>query len=604
MLVDLKVKNFAIVEDGHIEFEKGMVAFTGETGAGKSLMLDAITLLLGAKARRDLVRAGQDLAEVEGVFDLSEAPEHRERVRSLGFDIEGEDGHLLLVRREFSSAHINRNRIWIQGSSATRKQLQAVLGDLVEISGQHEFLRLGRDEFLLDLIDHYGGLRGEVRDFSALYSQYTELKAEVEALVEERRERETRLDFVNFQIEEMQKAGIGPGLEEAEQEWLLTTRKLGNVEKLSKTLGELQSLFSGLDGDSHSSGGILGSLVRAQHLLGELKDFGEQFSSLDEQVEQISTIAGEVDREFGQIFHSLESDPAELDAAEERLSQLKKLKRKFSLETDGLIAHFEQLESERVRLENSEENLSQRQLSLAQLEKRLEESAEALHERRMLAAKEMEKLWIKDIRLLGMPQAELKLGLSVGSSIQRNGNSLMTALFNANKGEKLQPLGKVASGGELSRIMLALKNIVASRSEVSVYLFDEVDAGIGGETALKVAERLKQIAADNQVLVVTHLASIASKADIQLFIEKQTQKGRTRTLIRKLSAKERVDEIARMLGQSSSGVAKKLAKEMLKGESNGKSSTKVSSKSSSKASTKSSSKASSKASDLTSEVSP
>lgn len=564
LLVDLKVKNFAIVEDGHIEFEKGMVAFTGETGAGKSLMLDAITLLLGAKARRDLVRAGAEMAEVEGVFDLSDAPEHRERVRSLGFDIEGEDGHMLLVRREFSSAHINRNRIWIQGNSATRKQLQAVLGDMVEISGQHEFLRLGKDEFLLDLVDNYGGLRSEVRDFAALYAQYAEMKSEVESLIQESRERETRLDFVNFQIEEMQKAGIGPGLEEAEQEWLTTTRKLGNVEKLSNTLGELQALFSGVDNDSHSSGGILGSLVRAQQLLSELRDFGEQFTNLDEQVEQISTIAGEVDREFGQIFNSLESDPAELDAAEARLSQLKRLKRKFSLETDGLIAHFEQLEAERTRLENSEENLSQRQQSLIQLEKRLKESADALHERRSLAAKEMEKLWVKDIRLLGMPQAELKLKLNVSDSVQRSGCSQLSALFNANKGEKLQPLGKIASGGELSRIMLALKNIVASRSEVSVYLFDEVDAGIGGETALKVAERLKQIAQDNQVLVVTHLASIASKADVQLFIEKQTHKGRTRTLIRKLSAKERVDEIARMLGQSSSGVAKKLAREMLK----------------------------------------
>ncbi len=563
MLSELRVKNFAIVEDGQLEFSKGMIAFTGETGAGKSLLLDAITLLLGAKARRDLVRTGSETAEVEGVFDLSDAPEQRERLKNLGFEVDGEDGHLLLIRREFSADLINKNRIWIQGRSATRKQLQGALGDLVEISGQHEFLRLGREDFILNLVDQYGGLKSDLQEYEALYFQYHDVKSELEELERGAGEKQSRIDFLKFQIEELERAGIAPGLEVEEAQWLQIRGRLGNVEKLQFSLGKSKALLDGSEMDGLGGEGVVSSLTSIERECAGIEEFGTQFKDLSASAESLRVQAEELRLSVAHLLSNLEADPETLDNAEERLSQLKKLKRKYSLETEGLIQHVKDLRAELDRLDMSEEKISLKQKHFATMEKALFDKAYILHERRVLAAKEMQKRWQVDIRLLGMPQAQLNLELEIVAVPGHSGMSKLTALFTANKGEKLHVLGKVASGGELSRILLALKNIVASKSEVGVYLFDEVDAGIGGETALRVAERLKAISKDNQVLVVTHLASIASYANAQIFIEKETHKGRTRTLVRPLSEKERVPEIARMLGQSSSKAAMKLAQEML-----------------------------------------
>jgi len=544
-----------------------MIAFTGETGAGKSLLLDAITLLLGAKARRDLVRSGTETAEVEGVFDLSLAPEQRERLNHLGFEVDGEDGHLLLVRREFSAEHINRNRIWIQGKSATRKQLQSALGDLVEISGQHEFLRLGREDFILNLVDQYGGLRSDIQEYEALYFQYHDMKEELDELERGAGEKQSRIDFLKFQIDELERVGIAPGLEEEEAEWMQIRSRLGNVERLQLALSKSKAL---LDGADSGSDGVVAALATIERECAGLDSFGAQFKELAASAETLRVQADELNRSVTDMLENLEADPATLDDAEERLSQLKRLKRKYSLETEGLIKHVVDLRAELERLDMSEENISLRRQKFDTMAKALFDKAQMLHERRVLAAKEMQKLWEADIRMLGMPQAELKLELNLVEEPGHSGMTRIQAMFTANKGEKLHVLGRVASGGELSRILLALKNIVASKSEVGVYLFDEVDAGIGGETALRVAERLKQIASDNQVLVVTHLASIAAYANSQVFIEKETQKGRTRTQIKVLTEKERVHEIARMLGQSSSKAALKLAGEMLENVKNSK----------------------------------
>lgn len=565
MLVALRVKNFAIVEDGTLEFTKGMTAFTGETGAGKSLLFDAITLLLGAKAKSDLVRTGCTNAEVEGVFDISQATEQYRRLEELGFEVDPEEGSLLLVRREFSASDVSKNRIWIQGLAATRKQLQEVLGDLVEISGQHEFLKLGREDFLLALVDQYGGLKSDVHDFEKLYSQVQVLKNELRDIETRAGQRDTRVDFLKFQIEEFERAGIEPGLEESEREWVALRNRLGSMEKLRLALEKSLIAFDGAEGESGDSA-VPGALAEISLVGRELRAFenvGSEFKTLLEGADDLQSRAQDLSYRLRQALSSLEADPAALDEAETRLSHLTRLKRKYNVDTEGLLSLMRDYQAEVARLDRSEENIAELRDRCATVQKRMNEAALKLHERRQKASTEMQKLWERDIRMLGMPQAELKIEAERLAEERSRGFTRIQVLFSANPGEKLNPVGKVASGGELSRIMLALKNIVAGRSEVGVYLFDEVDAGIGGETAQRVAERLQHIASENQVLVVTHLASIAAHAQSQVLISKETLKGRTRTLIRALDHSERPLEIARMLGQSQSKAALQLAEEFL-----------------------------------------
>jgi DNA repair protein RecN (Recombination protein N) len=565
MLVALRVKNFAIVEDGTLEFGKGMTAFTGETGAGKSLLFDAITLLLGAKAKSDLVRTGCTNAEVEGVFDIGQSTEQRSRLEELGFEIDPTEGGLLLVRREFSASDVSKNRIWIQGLAATRKQLQEVLGDLVEISGQHEFLKLGREDFLLSLVDQYGGLRADVVDFEKLFSQAQLLKNELKEIEDRAGQRDTRLDFLRFQIEEFDKAGIAPGLEESEREWMALRNRLGSMEKLRLALDKSLMAFEGRDSDGAEASvpGALAEIALVGRELRAFENVGSEFKTLLESSEDLQSRAMDLSYRLRQALQSLEADPQALDEAETRLSHLTRLKRKYNVDTEGLLSLMRDYQAEIARLDRSEENIAELRDRTQAVQKRLSENALKLHERRGKASSEMQKLWERDIRMLGMPQAELKIEVERLAEERSRGFTRVQVLFSANPGERLSPVGKVASGGELSRIMLALKNIVAGRSEVGVYLFDEVDAGIGGETAQRVAERLQHIASENQVLVVTHLATIAAHANSQFLIAKETLKGRTRTLIRALAPSERPHEIARMLGESQSKAALLLAREFL-----------------------------------------
>ncbi len=565
MLVELKVRNFAIVEDGALRFSQGLTAFTGETGAGKSLLFDAITLLLGAKARSDLVRTGAATAEVEGVFDLSSNAEQRARLQELGFGLDDEDAGLLIVRRELSAKEVSKNRIWIQGRAATRSQLQDVLGDLVEISGQHEFLKLGREDVLLALLDQYGHLKDEATEVEAHYHRWVAAREELASIETNESGRQARLDYLSFQIEELERAGIHPKLAEEEAELLAVRGRLASVEKLRIACERGLAL---IDGGESDAGSVPGALSALQNVAREFRPFealGKDLKDILIKAEELESSANDLRASVQRLSGSLDADPEALENAESRLSLLTRLKRKYSLETEGLCELLTQAKVEHARLNGGDGRVAELRKQVEALNGRLYKVATGLHERRASAASELQKLWEKDIRLLGMNQARLEVQVELGDEPRPRGMTRVQALFSANAGEALKPLGKVASGGELSRIMLALKHIVAGRSEVGVYLFDEVDAGIGGETGGRVALRLKQIAEENQVLVVTHLATIAAHAHSQFLIEKLTEKGRTRTRIEPLVGDARTAEIARMLGGASSKAARELAREMLHG---------------------------------------
>ena len=566
MLRELRVKNFAIVEDGTLSLETGMTAFTGETGAGKSLLLDAVTLLLGTKARSDLVRSGAKVAEVEGVFDLTKDPDKRALAEELGFSVDLEDdGSLLLVRREISAQEVGRNRIWIQGRSATRSQLQELLGDWVEVSGQHEFLRLGRENYVLNLVDQFGGLKDEARSFTEAFEKLRELQLRCEGAAQAEANREARLDYLRFQVEEFERAGINSESEKEEERLVALRARLGSVEKIRVALETCRSILEGAESGDRSGAGLVSGIQSLLRELRPFESFGEDFALSVKAADESSSALLELDRSVGRILDSLEADPSALESAESRLSHINRLKRKYNADMGELVTLLEAARKEIDELGSSEDRIEILRAQVANAEERVKALALGLHERRVDAASALEKLWQKDIRLLGMSRARLELKLDASDTLSPLGATRMEALFSANPGEAPKPLGKVASGGELSRIMLALKHIVAGRSEIGVYLFDEVDAGIGGETAQAVGQRLRELASDNQVLVVTHLAQIAARGHHQFRIKKSTEKGRTRTVIDPLlRASDRENEIARMLGDTGSKAALNLAKELLK----------------------------------------
>ena len=563
MLKELRVRNFAIVEDGHLKIGAGMTAFTGETGAGKSLLFDAVTLLLGGKARSHLVRTDAASAEVEGVFDLSRDPAKKKLAAELGFDIEADDGDLLFIRREISSGgEAGRNRTWIQGKSATRAQLQNLLGGWVEVSGQHEFLRLGREDYILGVVDQYGSLREESREFEAAYDQHSALIEEFEKATAEQQDRASRIGYLSYLVEELEKAGVSPEAEQEEERLLTLRAKLGNFEKVQRGLETVRAQIDGSEGDEASAGALVRIQTATRELM-NLSDFGEEFRQLATRLEQAEEVLSEFSLHLNKMASSLEADPESLEEAESRLSLLNRVKRKYAKEVAELVSMLGEAREELKRLENVDERISGLQTRLDKSQTNLDRLATRLHERRQQAAGALGKAWEKDLRQLGMKQARLNLEVSRLDAFRSTGFTRIESLFSANPGETLRPLGKVASGGELSRILLSLKHIVAGRSEIGIYLFDEVDAGIGGETAHAVAARLKGIAKDNQVVVVTHLAQIAATSHDQFRIQKVTEKGKTRTVIEKVTRDERTEEIARMLGDTGSRAAQKLAKELL-----------------------------------------
>ncbi|MBS1985478.1 MAG: DNA repair protein RecN [Bdellovibrionales bacterium] len=563
MLKELKVRNFAIVEDGRLEFDLGLTAFTGETGAGKSLLFDAVTLLLGGKARSQMVRTGANSAEVEGVFDLSQDDAKRALAAELGFEVDGDEGHLLFIRREISALDTAKNRVWIQGKSATRSQLQSLLGDWVEVSGQHEFLRLGREDYILHVVDQFGQLSGEADQFAKAFALHSELVTEFQTARTDHTQRATRIDFLRFQAEELERAGVGPDAALEEERLLSLRARLGNIDRIGRALESARRRLEGSDADGDAPGALT-QLQSALRELGTLQELGEEFRELVVGLEQVESQLGEWASRVNRMAAQLEADPESLEQAESKLSLMMRVKRKYGREMAELGDMLAESRAELLRLENSDERLAELEARCESSKQALTKLADKLHARRVEAAAVLAKAWEKDLRALGMKQARLKLEVSRLADFRESGVTRVEALFSANAGESERSLGKVASGGELSRILLALKHIVAGRSEIGIYLFDEVDSGIGGETAHAVAARLRGIAEENQVIVVTHLAQIAAASHAQFRIRKVTEKGKTRTLISPIEDKERSEEIARMLGDTGSKAAQKLAKELLR----------------------------------------
>ncbi|MGD9588291.1 MAG: DNA repair protein RecN [Pyrinomonadaceae bacterium] len=555
MLEYLKVKNIALIGELEAEFGPGLNLLTGETGSGKSIIVDSVGVLTGERASTDLIKAGEDLAIIEGLFKVNESRELGETLENVGA---GLDGGELIIRRELSRT--GRNRIFINGQLATQAVLRQIGRHLIAIHGQGEHSELFDPGSHRGLLDAFAGLGELVNQAEKAYRAWGEIKAELAALKADEADKLQLLDVLRFQIDEIEKAAVQAGESE---ELEIEKKRLANAEKLAALSLEAYSL---LYEDENSTAS---TLQKATRNVEELAEFDARFADYTESIQAAAAVIEDLAitaRDFGS---HLEFSPQRLEAIENRLAEISRLTRKYGGSVDAVLEH---LGESRERLEAIETSEFQEERLTAELERRRTafiETAMKLHERRAAAAAKYAKAVEASLKEVALEKArfEVRVELREGAGdegFRPSGIDRVEFYFSANPGEPPMPLARVASGGEASRLMLVLKTTAREKTPGVTAVFDEIDAGIGGRVAESVGMKLKALAEGQQVLCVTHQPQVASKADTHLLIEKLMKKGSTEITVRVLDPGEQVEEIARMLaGETITDAARENAREML-----------------------------------------
>lgn len=563
VLKELRIKNFAVIDELHVQFAPGLYVLTGETGAGKSIIIEALSLSLGGRASADLIRTGEETAIIEAAFDLADHPEVQEFARNQGIDV---DGHELVIKRVISAS---RNRVYVNGGLSTVSVLEQLGSRLVEIHGQYEQQTLLHPARQRDILDSYAGLFELRHALERNYDYQHGLRKRLTELTTQADERTQRRQLLQFQRQEIDQAHLRLGEEDelkAERNILMHTEKLLQVAERSSDL-----LYAGEDALAGRLGRMLISLEDVSAIDTSLKPVVDDLRETLYQLEE----AGRV---LGDYASRIEFDPVRLGEIEERLAELSALKRKYGSTVEAILTLRETLTKELESLQQQTENMEALRAELAATERQVREQALELSQRRVTAAATLDRDVERELHELSMSAARFGIAfrqtpdpeglISVGGTpvhLSPTGIEDIEFMFTANPGEHARPLAKIASGGELSRVMLALKSVLAAVAHVPTLVFDEVDAGIGGGVAEVVGHKLKHLAKTSQVLCSTHLPQIASRGDVHLLIEKDIASGRTVTTVRQLTPKERVDEIARMSGGLTiTDITRKLAAEMLR----------------------------------------
>lgn len=552
LLVELHIQNFALIDRLDIQFGPGLNVLTGETGAGKSIVVDALQLALGGRASADVVRTGADAARVEAVFHVSEEEPVVADLREMGVCDDLEPG-LVILRRDIADS--GRSRARINGHPVTVAQLLHIGEQLVDVHGQHDHQSLLRAANQLELLDAYGGptLLKKRRQFAQLWQELVSTRDELHKLRRGERERARRLDLVRFQLDEIDGARLEVGEEERLQQ---LQAKLSQLGRLQSETNRLYTALSTGDDGLPSAGDVLSEAAQTAAELAKVD------SELDEAAQLLETAALHV-REAASLLRAygerIEANPAELEQVADRLALIHDLRRKYGADVAEILTFADQLRQELQLLEGSDSREAELTAALAKLEKEASAAAEALSSARAKAATKLEKEVSAELEGLhmgpgrfsvGLHRQERPDGLPVGSRILQataTGVDRVEFLLSTNPGEPPRPLHRVASGGELSRVALALKRCLVAFDTVSTLVFDEIDAGIGGETAQAVAGRLVAISRQRQVICVTHLAQIATAAPHHLHVEKVVTGDRTGVRVTALQQEQRVREIARML---------------------------------------------------------
>lgn len=534
MLELLHIENIAIIEAADIEFAPGFNALTGETGAGKSIVIDSLSAVLGQRTSRELIRTGAEKAFVSAAFSGT-APELTEE---LGIQPEA-DGTLLLQREIQTDG---KNVCRVNGRPVTVGQLRALGARLLNIHGQHDGQQLLDEEQHIVYLDSFGRVESLAITYAGKYKNFTDIRRQIGALQMDEAEKARRVDTLQYQIEELRRAKLTPGEEEE-----LTARR-GMLRNAEKFLDAVAGADYALNGDD-SGGGALSALRQAQDALSGVRHlddaFGQLYERLGEAYSEVYDIAATVEDKRGE----LDVSPGELDRVESRMDLLYRLKKKYGATVEDMLDYQARCEAELAQIEDAGDTLVRLEQALSKAEKEARQAAQALSDARKAAADRLTAQILTELQQLDMGKIRFAVDFAE-KPLDSDGMDTVRFLMSANVGEELRPIHKIASGGELARIMLAMKNVLSEQDHVGTMVFDEVDTGVSGRAAQKVAEKMARISRRKQVLCVTHLPQLAAMADTHFSVEKGERGGRTYTEVRRLDREQRRRELARLTGGS------------------------------------------------------
>ncbi|MFO3718683.1 DNA repair protein RecN [Staphylococcus felis] len=552
MLQSLSIKQFAIIEELEIQFTDGLTVLSGETGAGKSIIIDSIGQLIGIRASSDFVRHGAKKAIIEGVFDIDNANEAIEVLETLGIDV-NED--FLIVKREIFSS--GKSICRINNQTVTLQDLRRVMQELLDIHGQHETQSLLKQKYHVELLDKYadGIYEQHLDQYKRLFNAHQEKISELKELESADQALLQRLDLLKFQYDELKESKLKEGeIEQLE----IDIKRIQNSENLSLSLNAAYVTLT----DEHAIPDRLYELSSQLQTINHIVP--EKFQQLKEEVDQFYYLLEDAKHQIYEEINQTEFDENYLNELESRMNLLNNLKRKYGKDISELIHYQAKISEEINKIENFEESTSNLRDEIKELNTQLKLEGEKLSKERRKVARTLRDHIVNEIQYLQMKDANLEISFKPYESPQKDGLERIEFLISPNKGEPLKSLNKIASGGELSRIMLALKSIfVRSRGQTAI-LFDEVDSGVSGQAAQKMAEKMKEIAKVIQVICISHLPQVASMSNHHLYISKQELNDRTITSVQTLHDDARVEEVARMIsGAKVTELTKQNAKEMI-----------------------------------------
>lgn len=535
MLINLHVKNLALIKEADVDFSKGLIVLTGETGAGKSLLLGSVNIALGNKVSKDIIRTGAQFALVELTFQVDEVCASKLKQ----MDIFMEEGNIITVSRKISES---RSVSKINGETVNVNVLKKVMGMLVDIHGQHEHQSLLYVSNHLNILDKYAKkeMADILKELSAEYGNYTELKSRLSSYNIDEAQRMREIEFSMYEVNEIENANLIPGEDEELEEQY---KKLSNSKSIVETLSSVYGLIGY---DSMQSAGEL--ISKATQEISSISNFDEKINGFKETLFDIDSVCRDLSAEISDYTGELEYDPREVSRIGERLDTINHLKLKYGKTIDDILQYQDKKQSYLDELNNYSEKIDQIKGLITESREKLQVLSERASKMRKTAAKELENSITDALKDLNFLSVDFKINITKKDKITDKGFDNVEFMISTNPGEPVRPLAKVASGGELSRIMLAIKSLLAGEDEIETLIFDEIDTGISGKTASMVAEKLAKISANHQVICISHLSQIAAMADSHYLIKKDMEDNSTATNIVKLTREESIKEIVRING--------------------------------------------------------
>jgi len=564
MLCLLKIKNIALIDEITVEFSGGLNLLTGETGSGKSIIVDSLSTLTGERISSDLIKEGETTAQIEGLFNVLNSALLREILAEGGIEVDVAEEVDIIVRRELAAG--GRNRIFVNNQLATQNFLKKIGAFLVDIHGQGEQATLFNPATHLEMLDKYAKLHNGRENLAKKYRELAEFQREINNLRDDEAQKLQLLDILQFQVEEIKKVNPQTGEDESLDE---EKRRLNNVEKLSTISEEAYALLY------ENQESTVATLEKAARKVTELSEYESTFQEYFESLQTAQAILEDLAISVRDFRNRLEFSPERLEEIENRLAEISRLKRKYGGTLETIARHLHESEERLTNIETFEERKEELQKKLISARTEYLRIATEIHEKRLKAARKFEKEVEANLKAVALEKARFEVRIDAPdeknlrdeTSVKRltaKGFDAVEFYFSANVGESVKPLAKVASGGEASRLMLILKTTAKSNEAEKSVVFDEIDTGIGGRVAEAVGLKLKELSGSQQVLCVTHQPQVASLADHHYLVEKETDGKKTKVMMRVLSKSEKVEEIARMLtGAQITETARRHAKEML-----------------------------------------